>query len=266
MVQFILFPGFGMYKYTWSLDHNLKKINFLNELKKLGKVYAYTPLFYNINKYHKINSKHKMYKHQKLYGNNIKFDLDYLDVKKHCKMIYDKIREKTDDKIVVIGHSIGSLFCYHFSKMYKDECLFSVVIDGMLLGKQGIEDHKKYIKQYNKYKNTTDCDLYDFQTKIKKDRNDKDISELFNIVQVLLKNQIPDRITKFPIKTVYFKNLEMDDKDKKHIKLQIEEMENYEKNDNLFQGIYFVNKTHYLHYNKKCSDIIIEKIKCMLKN
>jgi hypothetical protein len=55
MVLFILFPGFGVTKYTWEKDvvnYKIIKIDFLKKLKKIGDVYTYTPNIYNIASYY----------------------------------------------------------------------------------------------------------------------------------------------------------------------------------------------------------------------
>ncbi len=59
MVLFILFPGFGDTDKYWEYKiegmetkhgpFKLKKLDFLKKLKKLGKVYTYTPKINDLN-------------------------------------------------------------------------------------------------------------------------------------------------------------------------------------------------------------------------
>jgi hypothetical protein len=263
MVYFILFPGYGMTKHSWAHDLHLKKINFLNELKKLGKVHTYTPLYNNIHYYRQSN------KNKKFFDENINFDLNYLDVKKHCKNIYNEIRKKSNDKIVVIGHSIGSIYCYYFTKLYKKDCLFSIVIDGM------------YLYLPNKYKighkNITDNGLHTLQHKIKNnENNDKELKKMLHIVFDEIHKQIPKEII-FPVKTVYFRNLplsyeEINNKNNKDnesmtiLKNALYETEKLQKLNKLFKVNFFINKTHFPHYYQECSDEIIVEIKNQLKS
>lgn len=259
MVYFVLFPGYGMTKHAWSLNLDLKKINFLDELKKLGKVYTYTPLYNNIFFY---DTPHK---YTKLYDKNIDFDLNYLDIEKHCKMIYDEIRKKSNDKFVVIGHSIGSIFCYYFTKLYKKDCLFSIVIDGMLLYKSNKDKNK------SKNNNITDDEIKTLQYKIKKNKKKSDINKLSNITFDVIRKQIPKNII-FPIKTIYFRNLQLNYEmlNKKtswqfnFTKDSLYEAEKLQKTNKLFKINYVINKTHFLHYYQECSNEIINEIKTQL--
>ena len=55
MVLFILFPGNGMSEKNWEIydeSGKIKKTSFLKQLKKLGKVYKYTPNVNNIINYY----------------------------------------------------------------------------------------------------------------------------------------------------------------------------------------------------------------------
>ena len=55
-IMFIMFPGFGVSKKGWDTHYEKStglyiKTNFISKLKKMGSVYFYEPLYYNINYY-----------------------------------------------------------------------------------------------------------------------------------------------------------------------------------------------------------------------
>ena len=267
MVYFIMFPGFGDPSITWEFDGK-NPIEFLDQIKKIGEVFVYTPIYHNLNYYKKDNNE------AKYYDKNINFDLDYLNVEKHCKMIYEQVKKITSDKFILVSHSAGNLYAYYFSKLYKDECLFSLVLDGRLMGKQGFEQAKDYIEKYNtKYKNITNDDLFELQQKIinNKDNNNL-IDEMNDIISSILLSQLP-QMDKFPIKTIYFRNLEIHEtyvsQEKKQEKEQrnlmfIKEAEGFKNSDPDFEVVWFINKTHWPFAFKECSDAIIEKINSLL--
>jgi len=269
MVFFILFPGFADPLITWEYADENTHIDFLDQIKQIGKTFTYVPLYHNVNHY----DNNKLLP-SKLYDRDINFDLAYLDLKKHCKMIYDKVKALTNDKFVLISHSVGNLYAYYFSLLYTDECLFSIVLDGRLLGQVGIDVEKDRLEKYRlKYKNITDNDLHNLQQKIINNKdNRKEIDELIDIVSMILLEQLP-KINKFPIKTIYFRNLDIHEtyssKEKEQDKktnnlLKIKEIDEYKKNDDKFEIVWFVNKTHWPFAYKECSNVIIEKIKSLL--
>ena len=181
MVYFIMFPGFGDPSITWEFDGK-NHIEFLDQIKKIGKAFVYAPIYHNLNYYKKDNNE------AQYYNKNINFDLDYLNIEKHCKMIYDQVKKITSDKFILISHSAGNLYAYYFSKMYKNECLFSIVLDGRLMGEQGFEQAKDYIEKYDTtYKNITNNDLQKLQQKIINNKdNNKEIDEL-NVILLMKK-------------------------------------------------------------------------------
>ena len=68
MIIFILFPGFGISEKQWKYEiilknkkYELKKIEFLKNLKKIGKVFKYTPKAYNYNYYSRVLRKSALY-------------------------------------------------------------------------------------------------------------------------------------------------------------------------------------------------------------
>lgn len=105
MVFFIMFPGFGDPSITWEFDGK-NNIEFLDQIKQVGKTFIYAPIYHNLN-YYKKNSD------VQYYDKNIKFNLDYLNIEKHCKMIHDQVNKITSDKFILISHSAGNLYAYY---------------------------------------------------------------------------------------------------------------------------------------------------------
>lgn len=63
-----------------------------------------------------------------------------LDVAEHCKMISGQVKY-FNEKFICIAHSIGSIFLTNFLKLYKNKCLFGVIIDGVPLRKHNSMDN-----------------------------------------------------------------------------------------------------------------------------
>ena len=152
----ILFNGRGSSKIFWNYafedKSELRKIDFLDKLKKIGKTYTFNQQFFNINYYSTPNNTKekilwkKIYKKYKPHSSNINFNLDDLDYKNICKKTYEQIKEKygKNKKYIVIGHSYGGYLALLFSKLYKNECVLCCCIDNppYLLN---------YFNKYNKY-------------------------------------------------------------------------------------------------------------------
>ena len=142
MILFILFPGHGVSDKFWEYDivetknskkkYQLKKIDFLKKLKKIGKVYKYTPKAYNIAYYdtgENLGFARWQVIHQNLYKKPKKIILDDINIDKECKRIYNLLKDK-NEKFIPIGHSIGSWFALHFSNLYPSKCLKTIFLDG----------------------------------------------------------------------------------------------------------------------------------------
>ena len=156
MVLFILFPGHGTSDKFWEYDivetksskkkYKLKKIDFLKKLKKLGKVYRYTPKVYNIA-YHDTGENPGFEDwqviYQNLYKKPKKITLDDINIDKECKRIYNLLKDK-NEKFIPIGHSKGSWFALHFANLYPSKCLKIIFLDGSYIYPEIVNiSHKK---------------------------------------------------------------------------------------------------------------------------
>ena len=155
MVLFILFPGHGTSDKFWEYDivekknskkkYKLKKLDFLKKLKKIGKVYTYTPKVYNIGYYDTgdepgFENWYKIYQNQ--YKKPTKITLDDINIDKECKRIYNLLKDK-NEKFIPIGHSKGSWFALHFSNLYSSRCLKTILIDGSFIAPKIVNSYYK---------------------------------------------------------------------------------------------------------------------------
>jgi hypothetical protein len=160
MVQFILFPGHGTSDKFWEYDivetknkkFKLKKLDFLKKLKKIGKVYKYTPKVYNIGYYDTgdypdFENWIKIY--QSLYKKPNRITLDNINIDKECKRIFNLLKDK-NEKFIPIGHSKGSWFALHFANLYPSKCLKIILIDGSFIAPKIVNSY--YNKRINKIK------------------------------------------------------------------------------------------------------------------
>ena len=137
----ILIHGFGSSKLWWEYAFegtaNIRKLDFLDNLKKIGNVYSFNLTWFNINYYGTPENKKekliwkKIYDKYKEHTSNINFKLEDLDYKNICKFIYNNVIKKygNNKKYIVIGHSYGGPIGLLFSKLYKNKCKLCVCID-----------------------------------------------------------------------------------------------------------------------------------------
>lgn len=190
-------------------------------------------------------------------------------MKNICLKIYNDVKT-FNGKYVLIGHSIGSFPLYYFSQKYSSKCICNFLIDGTNWGPFYINKkiHDKLIKKCDKITNQK------IQILIKevKKYNSKAINELNLIIGGCLEKQMPIKAKKIKVTTYWFRNLQIneDPGGTKHSKKEILEYINienyfYKNNRDKYKTIYFINKTHFPHWNKESRDIILNTIKCYVK-
>lgn len=295
MILFILFPGFGQTEKFWEYDivetkdtkkrYKLKKLDFLNKLKKLGKVYTYTPKQYDINYYY-TGEKENLEDWQEIYCNLFKkpnkITLDDINIDKECKRIYKLLIDKYKNeniKFVPIGHSIGSWFALHFTNLYSSKCLKMIFLDGSFIVPKIADIYYKnrhIVKSkeltnknleliYNNIINNVREDRYKVNSKI-----NKYINDFHGIIGAyyykIMKKELNGKI-KVPL--ISFRNLFFNIEDGENIKQKnesnmnrvINEEELYKKNNNKVLTYYFANSTHFPWRIQRYSDQIIDEIK-----
>ena len=287
---FILIPGWESsckwFKYKYNNTDNLENINFLKNLKKIGKVYEHEINFFNLYYYYNEKTKKKneiseaLNKKYKIHEKKLNFNLTDLTFEGICKNIYNGVIEKfgNDKKYILVCHSFGCLIGLCFNEMYTKKCLFNIFIDNppfykSLKTKNYFSKHfMNYKKIYDEHLNTNKLlEKYLFEIKKSyKNANDK-IEKILHIVHYFqIKYQYEKSSDKLLIYTIFFKANYTNDNDnfkKKWNEYNFKE-KNYLKNNNnklMYEYIECNDATHYIWENQKYSDNIINHIKNTIK-
>jgi esterase/lipase len=280
----ILFNGFGASKIYWNYSFEdrpvLRKLDFLNKLKKIGKVYTFNQPFFNIDYYGASSNKKirlmwkKIYSKYKPHSSDINFLLEDLDYKNICKKIYDNVKEKygKNKKYIVIGHSYGGNIALLFSKLYKNDCILCCCIDNppsilSFFNKYNDKENKNILNKYSdndelkKYlniiKNSDDL----------KERN-KEISDIYTLVGY---RSSQDRIkyydNKLHVPTIIFRAHSTDPKDYQDDwnKYSMKEKKLFEKDKNMKEYVIMEDANHFIWKDQEFSDEIIDTIKQSLQ-
>ena len=205
-----------------------------------------------------------IYKKYKPHTENIDFSIKDLSYKNICKNIHNNVITiyGQNRKYILVCHSYGSLIGLLYSKIYKKECLFTQIFNS------------KYTK---KDKNIIDEYLYNNKQlqimldKIKNKKSDENVNKEIDMIYNLISyNDWFERIKHynvlFPIYTVIFRATYPNTTDKEKIKYNkwsLTEHKIIKKNNSSkkFEYIEMPNAEHYIWYNQKYSDDIIDKIK-----
>ena len=285
---FILLHGFSSSKIYWNYKddgtYTLKKLNFLDNLKKIGYVYEYTMDFFNIMYYYTIKNIeenkriHIIYEKYKPYTSKLNFKIEDLLYENICKDIHNKVTEKygKNKKYILVCHSYGCVVGLLYSKIYKNECLFNVMIDSspyyieyfkqMLNSKYG-KNEKKTVDEYLHNNEQLKTILDKIKNKNENDNVNKEINMVFDLISYLDWNErIKYYDKKLPIFTLCFRAIYPNTTDKsqnKWNKWGLKEKKIFEKNNstNNFKYICMPNANHFIWFNQKYSDDIINEIK-----
>ena len=280
----ILFNGFSASKIFWNYAFEaekpeLRKIDFLDKLKKIGKTYTFNQPFFNINYYLTPNNKKEIIKKKKIFEkykphtSNINFSLEDLDYKNICEKTYNLVKQKygNNKKYIVIGHSYGGMIALLFSKLYKNYCILCCCIDNppyilSFYNKHNDKDNKSIL---NKYPNNDE--LKKSLKIIKNSENIEDKNkEIDDIYKLIGYKSNQDRIkfydSKLYVPTIFFrayyskpKNYQID-----WNKYSMKEKKFFEKDKNMKHYIFMDEAEHFIWKNQEFSDIIIETIKQLL--
>jgi len=170
MVLFILFPARGNDKNYWNYTSTGSKCHFVDKLKKLGKVYIYTPCAYNLNSNN----------FEKLHVTLEKLNLDY-----HVECIYNKIKHITEP-FIPIGHSIGAFYAMKFAEKYENLCKAVILLDPSNM--RGVFDVLKKDPEYNEISKYDNIKISNLVEEIKRDfRLDIDSYQLNLKIKILLR-------------------------------------------------------------------------------
>lgn len=264
-ILFIMFPGKGGSKNDWN-DSSCTDNCLIKKLEKIGEIYTFTPLYNNIWYYASgyWNDKTSEYygRRDELFDQNVNFDLDYFNVENFCKNIYENVKH-FNGKFILIGHSIGAIYVYKFSDMYRDRCLFSVLFDGSMIGNNSLKNHigkqtlKEWLDEHNSFDNMTNEELQHILSLVKQD-DKKSIQLINNLTYYMIqKQQNRNDIIKLSIPFISFRNIKNNDPDVSNILAEGEMLKKYNSD---FEIIYLHDKTHFLHKKDDVIEMIIKKI------
>lgn len=276
----ILFNGYGSSKIYWdyAFDNKpeLRKIDFLDKLKKIGKTYTFNQPFFNINYYSPPNKMwKKIYDKYKPYSSNINFTLEDLDYKNICQKTYNTVKKRYGNKkkYIVIGHSYGGILGLIFSKMYKTECVLCCCIDNFPY----VLDYLTFFKKENEKNDSNIMEKYSSNKELKKSlniisTNKKDKNKEINDIQKLIQyRSSQDRVdyydSKLYVPTVFFRahTSKPAENQTYWFKNTKKEKKIFEKDKNLIDYINMDGAEHYIWENQEFSDTIIETINNFLE-
>lgn len=280
----ILINGFASSKlwwqYTYENSATLRKLDFLDNLKKLGTVYTFNQPFFNIDYYGTPDKKSeiliwkKIYKKYKPCSSNINFTLEDLDYHNICNKIYNNVKAKYgNQKYIVIGHSYGGTLALVFSKMFSSDCLFCCCIDNPphVLEFYKIKNNREDLSVIDEYPDT--ASLKNTLSIIKNSTDQKERNKYIDKIYALITvKSCQDRIKYYDKKlytpTIIFRATIINPKGwqiyfnkyskKEHLILK--------KNKNLIDYVYMKGADHYIWKNQELSDQIIDKIKWILSS
>jgi len=276
----ILFNGFAATKLFWEYAYegksNLRQLNFLKKLKRIGDIHTFNLPHFNINYYtrpdlpkeskiwNEINEKYKPFDPE------LDFTLEDLDYMNICKKVHEEVHAKygPNKKYIVIGHSYGGPLALLYSKTYKSECKMCVCIDNPPY-------FLKFYEKYNEKQNKTYATKINDNKKLEKllntikngttleERNEAG-DKVFNLISRL---SALDRIKyydpKLYVPTLFFKSLKTNPNEMERIwtRFNRKEKKQFSSDSNMKFYKFFKDAEHAIWNNQKYSDAIIRGIK-----
>ena len=253
-ILFVLWQGSGTNLKSWN---EYTKSKFLNRLKKLGAVYMYQDKINNIWTYDFTDSEHVDF------DDDLDFDLSYIRVDKHIKMVYDNIPLKYKNyDIIPVGWSSGCLFALYFAQKYTSRCIHVILLDPPLFSPKYMKLRLKEIDSSgDNDKPTSNAQfkrlLFNWKTANDKERNKKDMYQINNIAHHIRSTYFSKHLKlQFPVPTLTFVNMQKykkgevsDFHNNKSIRDEIKILKKYNKIN--YKVIIFKNQSHYIFNNVK---------------
>jgi len=242
-ILFVLFQGNSTSLNSWINTES----NFLNRLKKLGYVYMYQDKSYQIVS--------KFYK-------DTNFDLSYINIDNHIKMVYDSLKNKYKKlntyHIIPIGFSIGGYMALYFCQKYNNKCIHCFLLDPSQITKENIknriiEKEKNLNSNINSNINITNKKFKELLNNIQKTKGTREEINYIRTVSAYLRTIFISKKLKLnlPVKTTSFVNIQKPQKTPFYNKKRINEIKILKKiNPKNYKAIVLINKTHKV-FNKK---------------
>lgn len=279
----ILFNGFTGTKKWWEYGFNgnpeLPKIDFLDQLKKLGPTHTFNLPIFNLNYYMKADDPAErelwsaINKKYKLYTNDINFDLSDLDYKNICQKVYADVQHKygPNKKYIVIGHSFGGPLALLFCKLYAADCALCCCIDHV---PYILEFYKKHDEHTEKTRVLGQIpDNATLQRKLSAIKNkstpqterNQQIVAIYDLYSYLLSQyRIKYYDPKLYVPTVIFKAKVDNPSHAERNRYNNQEQKLFRADPNLREFIFIPNAEHHMWRDPKVSAQIIDRIKAQL--
>jgi len=285
-IVFILFNGYGASKNDWLYADNgtetPRRLDFTKQLKKIGQVYLFNYIFFNTKYYLTQKTKEdtlnmNIDKKNKLFQKNIMFNISDLDYKEQCIKIYNDVIKKYGSckKYILIGWSHGCHLAILFSKLFKKDVLFNVLIDNPVYCyeylKKDVVD-KKEQALVDKYITSND-DLQNILSIITNKKPTENVNKEIEKVKALIGiNTTIDRLKYFnpilPVYTILFRRYLTNPttkEDKEWNKSSVIEKDELLKNNKNIKYIICLDAHHNIWDCQEYSDNILSEIKCKLQ-
>lgn len=264
-ILFIMFQGAGTNLYSWN---EYTKSKFLNRLQTIGDVYTYQDKTNNIWYYDNTDPEHADF------DDDLNFDLSYVKVKSHIKMVHKDIQHKYKNLkeylFIPIGWSAGCLFALYFAQKYPKHCIHCILLDPAVWTPKNMKLRLKEIDQ--SHINNQPINNKEFKKMLihwKKNHTDKNLMYQINDINHHERSNFFSKHLnlKLAVDTTAFVNINKPEKKNVWSKsfnntTRLEDIKILKKyNPKKYKAFIFVNKTHYIFDQIKPAKQIIKYIK-----
>lgn len=285
-IVFILFNGWATSKNDWLYSDNgthiPKKLDFIQQLEKLGQVYLFNYIFFNIEYYKTPITKEdtrliNINKKYKAFDSDITFNISDLDFKKYCKIIYNNVIKKygSNKKYVLIGWSYGGHIALLFSELFKKNVLFNILLDNPPYCQEYLEKYsvnnkeRNNVNKYTKSNNNLQNILSIIKNKKSNENVNDEIEKVYAIISVnLMVHGLRYFNPKLAVYTIIFRayaTQKLNTVSREWNKYSVIEKDELLKNNKNIKYIICLDAPHKIYDNQEYSDNIINEIKCTLK-
>jgi len=268
-IIFILFQGAGTNLKSWN---EYTKSKFLDKLKLLGNVYMYQDKINNIWHYDKTDPEHIDF------DDDLNFDLSYIDVKNHIKMVHDDITNKYKNiknyRFFPIGWSAGCLFALYFAQKYTKQCIHCMLLDPALWTPDNMKLRLETIDKSGV--NKKPVTNKQFKKMLEHWKGSENIEDMYKINDIShhIRSTFFSKHLKLnlAVPTTSFINIEKPEKKEDwskdfNNKNKLNEIKILEEhNPDKYEAIVFTNQSHYIFDNIEPATKIIKKITKILNS